>query len=144
MARRGNCSVLIVCCVAACDLTEPNGCDLCTTSAVVYGTVLDSAGAPIVGVQVDVRAFETACTGGSPKGGTDNGWPITNAQGRYSARPISIYGPFTTDCLIVTANPRNDVRWPVESDTAQIRLRFLDDDKSNDRDSVEFNLVVGR
>jgi hypothetical protein len=130
--------------VFACGLTEPEGCDPCTTSAVVYGTVVDADGAPVVGVQVDIRAYEGSCSDSFPKGGTDNGWPLTNAHGKYRARPISLFSPFTAKCLTITANPRNDPRWPAGADTAVAEVRFLSDYRSSARDSVEINLRLHR
>ena len=128
--------------LSACGLTEPEGCDLCTTSAVVYGRVLDSDGGPVAGVQVDIQAFEGSCSDRRRKGGTDNGWPSTNAQGKYRSRPISLFSPFTANCLIITANPRSDPRWPASADTANAEVRFLSDYRSSARDSVELNLSL--
>lgn len=99
---------------SACGPTEPEGCDICTTSGIVEGTITHQDGSPVSGVQLDVRAFRDSCGADADAqafGGTDNGWPVTRADGSYEAQPISIFGPLEAHCLRLTLNPRDDARW---------------------------------
>ena len=81
---------------AACGLTEPEGCDICTTSGVVDGRITHQDGSAVSGVQLDVRAFRDSCPPSRarlrPEGQTMGG-PLPRLtdrtkpdRSRYSAR----------------------------------------------------------
>lgn len=105
--------------------TEP-ACDPCTTSAIVYGTVTDVSGVPVVGAPIDVRIYLDPCPPENMRGGSDMNVPRTNSEGAYSAPVISLFGPFTASCVQVSVNPNVDSRWPTGSSQAsgQLDLRF--------------------
>lgn len=125
---------------------RPEGCDLCTTSAIVHGRITYPDGSSVAGVQLDIQAFADSCTTGfsaQSQGGTDNGWPVTRADGSYEARPISLFGPFTARCFVLTLNPRNDARWlPKTSAQFEGALEFRDDYKGPPRDQLQLDWTL--
>lgn len=132
--------------LGGCGLVEPEGCDICTTSAIVEGRITYEDGSPVSGVQLDIRAFEHSCTTEPTtpaKGGTDNGWPIVANDGSYEARPISLFGPFTARCFVLTLNPRDDSRWlPRTSAEFEGELEFRADYKGPERDRLQIDWVL--
>lgn len=130
----------------ACDgTTGPEGCDVCTTSAVVFGTVVTSGGDPVVGAPMDVRAFDSTCDAEFPNGGTDGLLPKTDEQGRYRAQPFSLSGPFTARCFRVTVNPEASVEGiPVDTVETMGVVEFRSDFTGGARDSLRIDVVVGQ
>jgi hypothetical protein len=88
---------------------EPIGCDLCTTSVTVRGTVRTAAGAPAPGVTVTLEPFSDSC-GGRPLLVFDRRTgnpPIqlqTDAEGRYQ---VVLFAPTSPGprCTRVTVTP---------------------------------------
>jgi hypothetical protein len=96
--------ILVALMLAACSgPTEPR-CDICTTSALVYGTVVDASGDPVVGAPIDVRVYGDTCVQGALRGGSDVNVPRTNSSGAYRARVISLFQPFTASCFVITVS----------------------------------------
>jgi hypothetical protein len=46
-----------------CGTTEPRGCDLCTTSAIIYGTVQTVTGERVASVLIDAEVHRDSCAG---------------------------------------------------------------------------------
>lgn len=132
--------------LAGCGLVEPGGCDICTTSALMEGRITYEDGSLVSGVQLDIQAFEDSCTTeltGQAWGGTDNGWPIVAQDGSYEARPISLHGPFTARCFILTLNPRDDTRWLSRvSAEFEGELEFRQDYEGPARDRLRIDWVL--
>lgn len=85
-----------------CGGTTDPGCDLCTTSAIVYGQVRTVSGVPITGAQVTVEAHATNCAGRIF--GATNLRPTTDADGRYRDQTLS-FNTYIASCLIVNLTP---------------------------------------
>ena len=114
-------------------------CDVCMTTAVVYGTVTGASGQPVAGAPVDVRAYLNDCVASQLRGATTGQVAFTNVQGRYRTNAMSLFSPFTANCFVVTLNKSADARWP--TDSAQIRTQ-LEFRFGGRQDSARFDLVV--
>lgn len=119
--------------------TQPS-CDICTTSALVYGTVVDASGEPVVGAPIDVRVYRDTCEPGALRGGSDVDVPRTNSSGAYRARVISLFQPFTASCFVITVNQNADPQWPMGSTQRSGQLAFRSDLGQEPRDSIRFDL----
>lgn len=118
--------------------TEP-GCDICTTSAVVYGRVTTSSGSAVVGARLRVEAFRDTCGVGFAIGQT-NVEPFTAADGSYRDQPYSLAAPFRA-CLRVTVTPTVASGFaPRTVEGAQVQ--FLDDYRPRGRDSVRVDVTL--
>jgi hypothetical protein len=122
--------------VAACT-TEPVGCDICTTSAIVYGTVRSGGGFPVARAQVSVEARQTSCRGMNVD--LSGGAATTDTIGNYRVELISPFSP-TAVCLVVTAQPPASASPAIPAgDTGHvIRLQ----PSGEPRDSVRVDLVL--
>ncbi len=133
--------------VAACSLVvgcDSTGCDLCTTSAIVFGRVTNQQAQPVANVPVDVRLFRTTCTQALADGGTDALLPRTDSQGNYEAQPFSRAAPFTAQCVQVVIDPRGQVLdIPTDTVRAQAALELRADYKGPARDSVRVDVQIG-
>lgn len=97
------CSCLALCCaVIACSPTTDVGCDVCTTSALVYGTVRTADGAPIAGARIDIDAYLDDCSG--PHWGQTNVPAQSDGDGKYRGSLLSPAAPFSA-CVVVLATP---------------------------------------
>jgi hypothetical protein len=119
--------------------TESQGCDLCTTSAIVYGTVRDTADQPVPNTLIRVDAFQDSCTAGTPIG-TVSIPASSGAAGAYRARPFSGFGPFQA-CLRVTAYAPAGSPWSDTVLTGAV-VRFREDFGSGPHDSVQVDVVL--
>ena len=122
--------------IAACT-TDP-GCDICTTSAVVYGRVTTTTGTPVAGARIDVEALHDACAGRA-SGFTDVA-PVTAADGSYRDQPRAHTAPFRA-CLRVTATP--PAASGLSARTVEgAQVQFLDDHRNARRDSVRVDITL--
>ena len=113
-------------------------CDLCTTSAVIFGRVLDSSGVPVVGAEVSIEAHRETCSSTDIPAVSDPGL-LTGADGDYRARVRAPSGPFRA-CPVVTVGPPNGLE-PITVDGTVVD--FLDDFGSNQRrDSVRVDVAM--
>ena len=128
--------VAAVAAFAACT-TEPVGCDICTTSAIVYGTVRSGSGFPVARARVSVEARETSCRGTLVD--FSGAFATTDSIGNYRVGLVSPFSP-TAVCLIVTAQqPESVTPASLAADTGHvIRLQ----PSSEPRDSVRVDLVL--
>lgn len=104
--------------VAGCD--DPVGCDVCHTDAIVYGTLTGAAGAPVAQRQVTVSAFRGGCDD-HPRANAD---VVTDASGSFRGRLVSLFGPFTADCLAVTVRGEAGGAAVVREFTASLYFRY--------------------
>ncbi len=133
-------SLLSVCvAVHACGRDPVRGCDPCRTTAIVYGTVLDSLGQAVAGVPVEVLAHVGGCN--TPFRGFMN--TPANSAGRYRALAHSLHSPFIADCFVVTANVEGDPRWPRVRTEMSGRVEFRAELDGVRRDSIRLDLIVG-
>ena len=141
--RRFTTPILIVYCgtaLACARGTEPQGCDICTTSTVVYGTVRSVAGVAVSGVRITVDARKTSCSANSI--GALRGPATTDSQGFYRAIVISYFAP-TAVCLITTAAPPGGSSYVGAADTGHVvRLQPDYPPGQQSRDSVRVDLVL--
>ena len=126
---------------AGCDPAGP-GCDICTTSALVFGHVTDASGDPVANLQVDIRVFRDSCSEPLPAGGTDAGWPLSNSDGMYRAKVLSLFSPFVAHCLQikVPARAAQDTAYGFAEVMTALELR--DDYRGTERDSTRVDLVL--
>jgi len=124
---------------------DPGGpeCDLCTTSAIVYGRVVNSDGQPIAGAPIHLRVYVHTCVAADHRGGTDRMVPRTDIDGRYRAEVVSLFQPITAECFLIRLNPEHDPRWPADSVERSGHLEIRSDYDSSPRDSARFDLIVG-
>ena len=120
--------------------TEPEpGCDVCTSSAIVYGTITSPTGAPVAGAGVRVEAFRDACVaaGGAPE--TTHG-STTPADGSYRGHLLATIAPFRA-CLRVTVTP-HPLSGLAPRTMEGVEVSFLADYGANDRDSVRVDVAL--
>ena len=118
MPRRLWLLVLALLSATACGTsTQPQGCDICVTGAVVYGRLTNSAGAPVGGARVAVDLHTSSCS--LSNGGWDGGATLSDAQGSYRLLAISPAAPAAA-CVIVTVTPPDSVRASVTADSGRI------------------------
>jgi|SRR5919108_3750894 hypothetical protein len=134
--------VLVIAALAAIGCsTEPAGCDICTTSAILYGSVRDTAGQPIAGASITASAFKDSCTNSLPAGSTNTS-PITDALGNYRGQMLSLYGPFHA-CLQVTAHAPTGSPWRDTTGSGKV-IDFRSDFPVGPHDSVRVDLVLAQ
>jgi hypothetical protein len=83
--------------IVACS-SEPDVCDICTTSAIVYGTVHRTGGAAVAAAPVYIGIYRESCDGDVEVPGDG---VITAADGSYRTQPAAFTGQFTA-CVRVT------------------------------------------
>lgn len=123
--------------IAGCRGTGPD-CDLCTTSATVYGRVVDDAVRPVVGATVTVMAYRADCYGAPlPTFPVPAGPVVTDDSGEYATRLRSPSAPFDA-CLLVRVRPpsRTDV------DAEGARVRFASDSPSESQARVRVDVTL--
>ena len=117
--------------------TEPTGCDVCTTSAVVYGHVLDTASYPVPHTLIFVNAYRDSC--GAGKIVVTNASAITDTSGRYRALLKTPIAPFNA-CLALSATPPDVIPWG-DTTISGALVEFRSDFRSEEpRDSVRVDL----
>ena len=117
-------------------------CDVCITSAVVFGTVTDAAGQPASGLPIDIRLFADDCPGEMLRGGSDSAVPRTNATGQYEAKVISLWSPFTARCFQITANPDELTQWPTARFERAGILLLQPDTERDERDRLRLDIQL--
>lgn len=121
--------------------TEPE-CDICTTSAIVYGSVQNASGQSAAGMPLDIRIFADECPGAMPRGGSDTQVNRTDSAGNYRAVILSLWGPFTARCLVITSNPDSLPQWPTDRIERSVELGLRADHGNEPRDSIRFDLQL--
>jgi hypothetical protein len=119
---------------------DPMGCDPCSTSAVVFGVVTDSLGATVADFPLELRVLQGSCADGSLRAGA---MTRTNSVGRYRERLVSLYSPFTADCVEIIANYNSDPRWPLVRSEHTVALEFRADWPAGEpHDSLRIDVSV--
>jgi hypothetical protein len=114
-------------------------CDVCTSSAVVYGLVRYAGGGPIAGAQVTVEGRQESCSSPTVVIQSDSGL-VAGPDGAYRTRLISPFGMITA-CLRVTAVPPGATVEPVVAEGATVELN-PDFGTNRQRDSTQVDLEV--
>lgn len=113
----------------ACSRTPSGVCDVCATSAIVYGTVTDATDQPYVRLPLAVRTYVVDC--GVPVWLRGGDTFSTDSTGSFRRRVYSLDSPHTAQCIRVITNPAGGEVWP--TDTVDFRLdvefRFIDTDE---------------
>jgi hypothetical protein len=111
-------------------------CDICTTSAIVYGSVRRS-GAPVAGASVTVTPIRDNCTSGEPAlGGELTTKTVTD--GSYRGHSRAPNAPFTA-CIRVSVLESGSSGSPVTVDGGTVEFR-ADAGTNQDRDSVRVDV----
>ena len=140
MRRLPFCLLLLVVAAAGCQDPVIPTCDPCFTSAVVYGSVVDSDEAPVAGLPVLVKAYRSdSCDRGF------GGWGDlrTDSSGEYGGLMGSLLGPFTAHCFRVTINADSSATWPTETFVIQDSVEFWAELHGEPRDSIRIDVVLG-
>jgi hypothetical protein len=83
------------------DCAEPTrGCDICTSSAIVYGTVTTAAGAAGAGASVRAYVGQEPCSVRAPA--EEAARTVAGGTGRYRAQVQSLFG--SPQCVQVEAS----------------------------------------
>ena len=135
-------SVLLIAC-AACRLAEPEGCDVCTTSAVVYGVVRDDAGSPVSDARLTISAFnaDTSRFRDNVSPTSRNNPTRTNAAGVFRAQPLTPLAPFLARVSVQVAPPSRFVDTVADGNAV---VEFRSDYRGPSRDSIRIDIVVRR
>jgi hypothetical protein len=133
-------SILAVLALAGCHAaTQPPGCDVCTTSAIVYGRVQTTSGTPVNEAEVKVEAHRDSCAG--PLYGETNLRVFTRPDGTYRDQPLSLAGPFNA-CLVVRVMPPDAAGLAPAADSgASVPFR-ADYPPGQSHDSVRVDVVI--
>ncbi len=128
--RRATIAGLCAAALACYEGTPTAGCDLCTTSATVAGTVRDSTGAPAadVSVQPTVYTVDADSCGFRPLDLIPSGHApsFTDSTGRYAEFLRSASAPFPA-CIGVTAIAIMDTAYRADTLVAGKPLAFRAD-----------------
>jgi hypothetical protein len=117
---------------------EP-GCDLCTTSAIVYGSVHGATGAPVSGASVTADIRIDSCQGMSV--GSLGGPSIADALGVYHLRARSLSAPAAA-CLLLTVQPPTGSGLRAIVDTGHVVRLQADWPSGAVLDSVRVDFVI--
>ena len=126
--------------VAASCSNEFQGCDICTTSAIIYGVVRDTAGKPVSGIRISAAASHDSCS--SFFAGDSNGLIVSDTAGRYRGQVLSLYGPFHA-CLSVTTHAPSGSLWRDTTTTGAV-VDFRADFPAGPHDSVRVDIVLSQ
>ena len=135
-------TMLLTACVSRAP-AEEKGCDLCTTSAIVYGVAHDIDGLPVPNAVIKIDAFfiDTSRFRGSFSPESRNHPTRTNAAGEYRDRPFTLLSPFRAR-LKLKLIPTNAVGDTVTVDSVEVDFRS--DYLGPVLDSVRVDFVVRR
>ena len=119
--------------------TAPHACDVCSTSAIVYGTVRSTSELPMAGVRISVQARRFSCRGSDIN---MFGEPVSSdASGNYRLTVISLFAP-TAVCLIVAGQPPVSSGLTMAADTGHVIRLQPDYSADQPHDSVRVDLLV--
>jgi len=117
-------------------------CDICTSSAIIAGTVRNTVGAPVAGAVVGVAAFLDSCGGASASVSTDTAPGPTDSTGQYDQRLRSPLAPFTA-CVAVRAVLMTDTLVHAETVLVGRPVQFrADHPAGGPHDSVPIDVVL--
>lgn len=133
--------LLLALALTGCNNPVTWSCDPCHTTAVVYGSVRDSANASVANVPVSVMADRTAPCDREflPAWGDSR----ADSAGEYGGLMGSLHGPFTARCFKVTINPDSTAPWPTETFLFQDSVQFRAEYPGEPRDSIRLDVKLG-
>jgi hypothetical protein len=124
--------------VVACSDPDPV-CDICTTSAIIYGRVQHATGQPVAGNPILIEAHEESCASATIHAASEMGL-VTGSDGSYRARLRAAVGPFTACPRVTIELPGSDPdRVTVDGPTVEFREDFGPNQR---RDSVRVDVEV--
>jgi hypothetical protein len=126
-------------CVGVLACSEPV-CDVCTSSAIIYGQVLHTSGEPLSGNPIFIEAHAESCDSGEIRGTWDG--PVTGPDGSYRTRFRSPAAAFTA-CPRVTVELPGGVPDHVTVDGSPVEFRNdFGSRASQPRDSARVDVEV--
>lgn len=124
--------------------TGITGCDLCTSSALVYGTVTSADGSPVPAAMVTASGWRLGCPGEGGKGPFfDSPDLATDESGEFRTVVTALLGPELM-CLVVRADPSADSGLLPMADTGATVMLTPDFNRAEPMDSVRVDLVLPR
>lgn len=138
--------VLLVVLLGACDSPQESGCDLCTSSAIVYGSVTSANDGGVAGAQVEVVAWRLGCPSEGGKGPLSlepRDPPLqTDSEGRFRSVVRVLLAPEQI-CLAVRAAPPMESGLLPSADTGATVMLTSDFERDEpSRDSVKVDLEL--
>ena len=115
-------------------------CDVCTSSAIIYGRVVRATGEPVTGRSIVIEAFRESCDSGESQWIWDG--PVTGSDGGYRTQ-FRYPGPAFTACPRVTVELPGAVPDRVTVDGPAVEFRDdFGSGATERRDSVRVDLEV--
>lgn len=131
-------SVAILLFMAACRDNTPPRCDICATSAIIYGTVRCADGTPVPDVTITIEAHAQSCNGPTYTSSD----PVRTANdGSYRSAPKSLTGPFLA-CLVVSGLPPAGTGLRAAADSGATVMFRADYGGDGQHDSTRADLVL--
>lgn len=129
--------------LAACSSTTSSNCTVCTSAAIVKGTVRDTLGAPKPGVSIDLQVFAGSCSGALvsflPLGGMPS---PTDTAGQYRY-VLETVGDAFSACVSAKATLLADTMFTADTVVAGRLLQFRNDyPVAVPRDSLTLDMVL--
>jgi hypothetical protein len=132
--------LLALCGVGAAVACSEPVCDVCTSSAIIYGRVLHTSGEPVAGNAIVIEAYEESCDSGESQWRWDG--PVTGADGSYRTQ-FRAPAPAFTACLRVTVDLPGSAPDHVAVDGSPVEFRDDFGSGANlPRDSVRVDIEV--
>jgi hypothetical protein len=122
----------------SCTRTNDPVCDICTTSATVFGTVRTTDGVPVVGATIEIDAHRDTCAG--PLYGGSNQPVKSSSAGEYRDTPLSLAGPFSA-CIVVRVTPPTGSSLVAAADSGAV-VRFQADYGARAHDSTRVDVQL--
>jgi hypothetical protein len=119
--------LLVLAITFGCSRTTEPGCDICSSSAIVYGTIRSPTGVALLGAVVTVEAYRDVCSG-----------PIED--GAYRVAPISVSAPFVA-CIIVRVTSPGGSGLAAAADSGAV-VRFTADVGGGAHDSTRVDIQL--
>jgi hypothetical protein len=129
---------LALCCLGAALACSEPVCDVCTSSAIIYGRVLRTTGEPIAGSPIVIEAHQGSCASGQTQWIWEG--PVTGPDGSYRTQ-FRAPAPAFTACPRVTVELPGGVPDHVTVDGSPVEFRN-DLGSSQPRDSVRVDVAV--
>jgi hypothetical protein len=116
------------------------GCDFCTSSAIVYGTVRRPDSSPVPGAPVTVTPFRNSCDSGDSPALPDVG-VTTGSDGGYRQEVFAGTGDDFTACVrVAVREPGSEVgSTAVTADGVPVEFRVSD---GRERDSIQVDVEL--
>lgn len=130
--------LLVLAITFGCSRTTEPGCDICSSSAIVYGTIRSPTGVALLGAVVTVEAYRDVCSG--PIEGESSLPFQTGSDGAYRVAPISVSAPFVA-CIIVRVTSPGGSGLAAAADSGAV-VRFTADVGGGAHDSTRVDIQL--